>query len=248
MSRTETYAGAGTMYLQRRNDPNAKLLSVGNLAKLSIEWDVETKKLANYQSVSGGTFDAYTDIRGGKVSLDITQFFASNIALLVYGSQEEIAAQANKTETHKAMDGSLIKLELIPKKGTLTVLDSADNSIIYQAGRDYTETASGILISNTGTITDGSDIDIQYSTDKQHRFETLVESGAEYSAVIEGLNKADSGRPFIITLHRIKFGPGGLDIITDDFRKTAVTGEMMQAPEIQATGKSAYATIQQLAA
>ncbi len=247
MSRTETYIGAGVMYLRRRNDPTAKTLSVGNLSKLSLEWDTETKKLANYQSQAGGTFDAYTDIRGGKLSFELTQYFPHNIAMMVYGSQEEIAAQSNKTETHKAMDGSLIKLELIPKKGTLTVSDSADNTIIYLAGRDYTETASGILISSTGTIPDGSDIDISYSTDKQHRFETLVESATEYTAVIEGLNKADSGRPCIITIHRIKFGPGGLDIITDDYRKAAVTGEMMQAPEIQEGGKSAYATIQQLA-
>ena len=90
MSRTETYIGAGVMYLRRRNDPTAKTLSVGNLSKLSLEWDTETKKLANYQSQAGGTFDAYTDIRGGKLSFELTQYFPHNIAMMVYGSQEEI--------------------------------------------------------------------------------------------------------------------------------------------------------------
>lgn len=242
----DTYIGAGTLFLQRKDIPEAPLLSVGNTPSLKIEWDTDTKKLADYQSPSGGTMDAYTNITGGKLSLEITQFFPENLELLTYGLKVDSAAQTGIKEIETARTGGLLKLGRIPTKESIVVTDETE-AITYVAGIDYMPTVSGIRILEGGAIADKSIVVVTYSAKAQYTIETLTQAAVEYRAVIEGLNKAANGQPSVIEIHRIKFGPGGLDVVTDDFRKTSVSGDMMRESSITDSGKSAYCKIQQIA-
>lgn len=242
----DTFIGAGEIYLQKRGVIDAPMLSIGNVSKCDLEWDTEKKKLTNYMSVAGGTLDSFEAVNGGNVQIEITQFFPANLALLTYGTQRDTEKKQDYSEMVTAVKGSLHPLKFLPDRSAIEVYNE-DESITYTSGVDYLPCAAGFKVLEGGAISTGQKVKVIYDVPAQYSIQALTDSAAEFRCVIQGLNKANAGSPSVITLHRVKFGPGGLQIITDDFRRANITGEILQAPEIEGIGTSQYAEIKQLA-
>lgn len=116
-------------------------------------------------------------------------------------------------------------------------------------GTDYTKGKGGIEIASTATrFALGLPIKISYTKMASEITQMLTTSAPEYTLIFDGLNEVDSGAPFYVKLHRVKFGvTSGLDLIGDDFGALELTFDVLQDSTISGTGISQYAKIAQVA-
>jgi hypothetical protein len=116
-------------------------------------------------------------------------------------------------------------------------------------GTDYEKGKAGIFILSTATrFSLGLPITVAYTKNPSEVVQALVSSAAEYTLDFDGLNEVDSGAPFFVRAHRIKFGvTAGLDLIGDDFGAMEVKFDVLQDTTISGTGISQYLKIAQVA-
>lgn len=117
-------------------------------------------------------------------------------------------------------------------------------------GTDYTLGKAGLSIdADASRFADGLPIKISYTKMAAEITQMLTQAAPEYVLFFDGLNEADSGNPFYVKLHRVKFGvTSGLDMIGDDFAGLEVSFDVLQDTTISGTGISQYAKIAQVAA
>jgi hypothetical protein len=246
----ETYIGAAQFYAQERGLVNAPLVPLGNCTKATFSWQTSDKKLMDMQSLAGGTFDHVSLIEGGELDLEISQLNKANLVRMMYGSSAVIAAGPVTDESHIWAGSGPVLLNYIPDSAAIVVKDDAA-AITYVLGTDYEvlEGRLGIQPLAGGAILSGDEIKVTYARKEQYDIETLTAANKEYRLFIVGLNKADTvdGDPQKITIHRIKFGPAGFDLVGDDFAKPSTKGTLLAAPEIVGAGKSKYASFRRAA-
>lgn len=96
-----------------------------------------------------------------------------------------------------------------------------------QVGRDYTVKGGSVFIAADATIPDATPITIKYDNDAQSVIEMMLRSGRHFTIVIDGLNEAQDGRPYQLTLHKVLLGPtSGLSLIGEDFATLPVKGTL----------------------
>lgn len=124
-------------------------------------------------------------------------------------------------------------------RGALAMVDGTD----YQIGK------AGIFILSTATrFTAGLPITVAYTKNAAEIVQALVASSTEYTIHFDGLNEVDSGNPYYVKIHRIKFGvTAGLDMIGDEFGALEVSFDVLQDTTISGTGISQYLKIAQVA-
>ena len=246
----DTFIGAAVIYAQERGPVNAPKVDIGNCTKASFSWQTSDKKLMDMQSQAGGTFDHVSLIEGGELDLEISQLKKDNLVRMMYGSSAVIAADTVTDESHIWAGSGPVLLNYIPDSTAIVVKDDAA-AVTYVQGVDYEilEGRLGIQPLGSGAIASGDEIKVTYARKAQYDIETLTAANKEYRLFIVGLNKADTvdGDPQKITIHRIKFGPAGFDLIGDDFAKPSTKGTMLAAPEIVGVGKSKYASFRRAA-
>ncbi len=117
-------------------------------------------------------------------------------------------------------------------------------------GTDYTLGKAGLTIDADATrFALGLPIKITYTKMAAEITQALTQAAPEYALFFDGLNEADSGNPFYVKLHRVKFGvTSGLDMIGDDFAGLEVSFDVLQDTTITGTGISQYLKIVQVAA
>lgn len=124
-------------------------------------------------------------------------------------------------------------------RGTVAMVD----------GTDYTKGKAGIQIAATATrFALGLPITIStYTKASAEVTQALVSSAAEYKLEFDGLNEVDSGNPFYVRIHRIKFGvTAGIDMIADDFGALELKFDVLQDTTISGAGISQYFKIAQI--
>ena len=240
----DTFIGAAVIYAQERGLVNAPKVDIGNCTKASFSWQTSDKKLMDMKSQAGGTFDHVSLIEGGEIELEISQLNKDNLVRMMYGSAAVIAAGPVTDESHIWAGSGPVLLDYLPDSSAIVVKDDTA-AITYVQGTDYEvlEGRLGIQPLTGGAIASGDEIKLTYVRKAQYDIETLTAANKEYRLFITGLNKADTvdGAPYKLTIHRIKFGPAGFDLIGDDFAKPSTKGTMLAAPEIVGVGKSKYA-------
>lgn len=131
-----------------------------------------------------------------------------------------------------------------------TVVWTNRGAVAMVDGTDYTLGKAGLSIdADASRFADGMPIKISYTKMAAEITQMLTQAAPEYILFFDGLNEADSGNPFYVKLHRVKFGvTSGLDMIGDDFAGLEVTFDVLQDTTISGTGISQYAKIAQVAA
>lgn len=124
-------------------------------------------------------------------------------------------------------------------RGAVTMVDGTD----YEVGK------AGIFILSTASrFALGLPITVAYTKNPAEIVQALVSSSTEYTLQFDGLNEVDSGNPYYVKIHRIKFGvTAGLDMIGDDFGALEVKFDVLQDTTISGTGISQYLKIAQVA-
>lgn len=130
-----------------------------------------------------------------------------------------------------------------------TAVWTSRGAVAMVDGTDYEVGKAGIFILSTATrFAAGLLLTIAYTKNASEVVQALVNSSLEYVLAFDGLNEVDSGNPFFVQAHRIKFGvTAGLDMIGDDFGALEVKFDVLQDTTITGTGISQYLKIAQVA-
>ena len=129
--------------------------------------------------------------------------------------------------------------------GTATVRDMG--LIAYPTDGSYYEVnTAGLWVPDAATFaqisaSNGIDALVDYSYSAQNVVQALVNAGLEYEMLFKGLNEAQSGKPVIVRVHRVRFGPvAELGMIADDYGEIALNGDALKDSTITGVGLSQY--------
>lgn len=117
--------------------------------------------------------------------------------------------------------------------------------LVLVAGEDYSLSTTGIIPLAGGDLDDedGIDIVVAYTKHPAYVIEAMTSSGDEWELLFEGLNEAETDRPVVVELHRVKFSPvSGLTMIQEDtsFGNLPMTISVLADPAIVGAGLSKY--------
>lgn len=239
----ESYRGVGKVWAGKKGQAK---VHIGNVEKLDISVEEEVKKLMDMTAQGGGVRNRVSTIAGVAVDMTWTDFYPENLAIAVFGNAATVAAGTVTDEPHTAFSDGLIRLAHI--NATSVMVKSGDGATTYVAGDDYIVSAAGVVplsAADGGSIPDKSSVKISYSHPGQSVVEAITESGAELEMTFDGLNEAQSGKPVVVDIHRLRMSPGkGLSLIGNDFAKLEMKGEAL-ADATKGVGKSRYFVVTQ---
>ncbi|HFE31937.1 MAG TPA: hypothetical protein ENJ17_01355 [Gammaproteobacteria bacterium] len=242
----QSYIGKGSIYLGPF-DGSAKARPIGNCAKLELAISEDKKELPDYQNAGGGVANSISRISGIEASITLHDISPENLALAVFGSASAVAAGTVTDESHTAYLGGLVRLVNLPDTSTIVVTDSTGTTT-YVLDTDYSVNEAGIVPLDTGAIVEGSTILVDYTKKAGNVVQAVVNSGQEFTMTFVGLNEAQSGKPVVVDLFRVKFSPTqGLGFIGDDFAAMDLTGSVLKDTGKTGAGISQYFKVEQAA-
>lgn len=240
-----SYIGKGEVFIQKRGTAGAKMVPIGNCSALKFGIAEDKKELKDYTRTGGGLLDSVTTIQSVTASMSVSNLSPENLALATRGTTSAVASATVTDEAHAdILLGSLIRLAKVPdvtatvtvKKGA-TVIASAGNWEINGAGL-WIAAAPADLLAN-------DDITVSYTALAGDVVQALTTSNEEYTLIFSGLNEARSGKPVIVTVHRLKFSPAAsLDWIADDFGQIEMSAAVLADATVTGSGLSNYLKIE----
>lgn len=205
MAQPQVFKGIGIVHAQRLGVASAPLRDLG---------DVETLKFANrsnqmvwkqHRKPGGGNLATLDNLDGTTLDVQMQEWTAENLAMALQGKVVELASQVIASEAIVLQPGSLAMTEF-PGPTAITLTRTSDSSEIPLSA--VVVSAAGISVPEGSTeITAPTPVTIAYTSTAATRIEPLIEAGAEYRLVFDGLNEADSGRPVIVEVFRWKAPP-----------------------------------------
>ena len=239
-----SYIGKGKVYLGPYGGGGA-LVSVGNCSRLELSIDEEKKELLDFTSAGGGKANVVSRITGVTVGMTLHDISGDNLAKALRGTSTAVASASVVDESHTAYIGGLVAFNSLPDPSQPVVVTDSSGATTYTEGTDYVRTRTGIEILSGGSITDGQTILVDYTKAAASVVEALVNAGAEFVLVFDGLNEAQSGKAVSVRVHRLKFSPAqGLGFIGDEFAGLEISGEALKDESITTPGLSQYVQIQ----
>lgn len=240
-----SYIGRGVPYLGPYGGGQKR--DIGNCSSLNIGFEEEKVTQPNYRAGGGGAANSQSRVSNMTCSMTLVDFTEENLALATFGEASAVTAGAVTDESHTAYVEGLVRLDNIPDKTTVVVTDGTGTTT-YVEDTDYRVVGAGIVPISGGAISDEATILVDYDKVAGSVVQALVKSSQEYTLTLDGLNDAQSGKPVVVDLHRVKFSPASeLGFITDEFGAIEVTGEVLADPNITGTGLSPYMKTEQAA-
>lgn len=240
-----SYIGKGEVFLQKRNTAGAKMLPIGNCISAQFSISENRDELQDYTSTGGGLLETNITIKSVMAKLKVTNLSPTNLAIALRGQTTAGTAATITDESHAGvLKGSLIRLARLPDiTATITVKKGA--TVIASAG-NWQATSAGIWVSDTAPdITADDTLLITYSAIADNVVQALVSSNDEYTMIFSGLNEARSGKPVVVTAHRIKFSPAKtLDLISDKFAELEIEGDVLADATITGNGISKFLKVE----
>lgn len=231
-----TFMGKGKVYIGVAGSNN--LQRIGNVSKLTLAIEEEIKELGDYESAGGGVADSVSRIKSASASLTLHSLNKENLAIAIFGSASAVAGSTVTNEAHVSKKGALLRTAKV--NPTTVLVSGAAGTPVYVANTDYIVTGGGIYIPDTSSIADETPLEVDYTYGAQNVVEALTNSALDYTLVLDGINEADSGKPCVVDLWRIKFSPAkGLDLIADDFAQLELEGKIL-SDETRPGGTSKY--------
>lgn len=229
----ETFVGSCDMLIRVKgsNDP---FVPVATVSKLDFEHEEETKELrANKGLAKVGEVKRLT---GVKVKITAHSFKADDLVRVLRGTKASIVAGAATDEPITVAKGGLIRLAHLNPSAVVV----KDDLAAIVPATEYEVRPAGIYFPADSTLVNGDEITVSYSYPAQETVEALVNSGLEYEMVADGLNEADSGKPFVVDVWRLTLGIlSNLPLMGDDFAEYEIEGAVL-ADLTKAVGKSQY--------
>lgn len=223
-----SYVGKGTIY---GGLPGGKLRAFGNASALTLGATEETNDLRDFTNPGGGLDDFVTRISDVTLSATLHDISPENLALAFFGQLTEVVATSVTGEDHIAQLGGLVRLDNLPDQSDSAVFAVTDQTATttYVEGTDYQRTAAGLIPLAGGGIADGDTILVDYDKRASAVVQALTKAAENYQLVFEGLNEAKSGRPVVVDVHLVKFGPAqNFGLIADEFAGLEIAGRVLK--------------------
>jgi hypothetical protein len=241
---TKTFIGKGPIYLGPR-DNSGPQLHVGNSTVLTLKPAEEEKSLIDGDSPGGGKFASLKRITGVSLDLTVHEWIPQNLAIATRGAASLVTGGAITDEVHDNVKvNGLVRTIKIPDPNVAMVVTTNPTGTTYTEGTDYKRVAAGIVILSGGAIANDADLLIDYTALASNVVQALVNSGVEYKATFSGLNEAESDRPVVVDVYRLRFGPSELALKGDDFGNIALVGEVLKDTLITGSGLSQFYRIE----
>ena len=242
-TQTYSYLGKGMIYLRNRTQGGG-LLPVGNCSALELSAETDTITQPDYTSPGGGNANEIQRVGDVGMNMTMLELRPSNLAMALRGNATEVVGTSVTEEAHTAFPGALVALDHIPDPGeTLSVtLDPGGTATPAVEGTHYERTRAGIVMLDDAAIQPaGSPISVDYTSLTADVIEAMTNSGDEFELVFDGLNEAESGRPVVVTAHRVKWSPtSGLGFIGDEFGELPLEGSVLSDASITGAGLSRF--------
>lgn len=239
-----SYIGKGHVLIQRRGVAGAKMVPVGNCEELNTSVEVDQKTLLDYSSSGGGALETLDRVKSVKVQMKVTNLSSANIAIALRASVTSAASVAVVDEAHADIAlGNFIRLARLPDL-TETITLKKGATVVASAG-NWTAIGAGIWPSPEAVdLLDGDDITVSYTALATDMLQALVRSADEYRLLFSGLNEVRGDKSVVVAMHRLKFAPASLGLITDEFGRLQLDAELLSDPEVVGTGLSKFMTVE----
>lgn len=237
-----SYIGTGKVYI-KESTAAAPLVEIGNVSKLEFAVEEDAVELRDYTSPGGGVLNEVRRIKGCGASMTLHELKPGNIALMLYGSTSAAAAGTVPAEKVTAYRGGLVRLAYANPAVASVKNDNAGapGATTYAVGEDYEVRPGGLFIPAGSAIADAAFIHVAYSYGAQDVIQALTNAGKEYALFFEGLNEAQSGKPFLVDAFRVRFGATkAFSLIGDAFAGFELAGKVLKDTSKSGAGISQF--------
>ena len=228
------YLGKGSIFMKDRAGGN--FLPVGNVPQLSLSAEEVKTELPDFENPGGGIVASVSRISRVVATVTFNDLRKSNLEFLLRGSSSSVTSSAVSGETHTSPGpGGYVKLDnMVDTSQTVTITG-------LTAGSDFKVLRGGIYFPDTSSTNAGDTLSISYTSAAGSVVEALTAGGKEFTLVFDGLNEAESNRPVIVTLHRVKPAPfQNLSLIGEDFAAIDIEIDVLKDDAITGAGVSQY--------
>lgn len=239
MAQPKVFKGVGDVYAQRNGVTNAPMFDVGDVESLKIAHRSNSLTWKQHKRPGGGNLHRVDNLEGVDLSATMQEWTDENLVMLIQGKVVELAAETVTGEAIVLQPGSLCQTAF-PGPTNITLTKTAGSVAIPTSA--VVASAAGVRVPvGSSEITEPTPATIAYTSSVAKRIEALVEAGAEYKLVFDGLNEADSGRPCVVTFYRWKAPPAEELALIDGENpgKLLAKGEVLANPDAPA-GESPF--------
>lgn len=234
----KAYIGSGKIYAKVVGAAAAKE-EIGNISKLELSVEEETKEQQDYTQPGGGVYASVSRIKNIAANMTWHDVNTTNLARVTFGTKSTVTGNSVTDETHAAYKGGLIRTAH-PNPTSVTVTNTGA-TVTYVAGTDYEVRPAGIFILSGFSGSEGSDVKIDYTYAGYDVVEALTSASVTLDMTFEGLNEADSGKAVIVDLYQVKIGAAKtLALIGDDFAALEVESKLQADTSKTGAGISKY--------
>lgn len=205
MAQPKVFKGVGVVHAKRLGVTDAPLRDLG---------DVETLKFANrsnqmawkqHRKPGGGNLATLDTLDGITLDVQMQEWTEENLAMVLQGKIVDLPPETVTGEAIVLQPGGL-SMTAFPGPKSITLTETSGGTPIALSA--VSVSAAGLTVpKDSAVITAPTPATIAYTSTQATRIEPLVEAGAEYCLVFDGLNEAESGRPVIVEVWRWKAPP-----------------------------------------
>lgn len=220
-------------------------IEFGNVNEATFSADEERVELRDYESTGGGNCNVVSRLTTPQLTLTVSNLCPGTLAIGLRAGVTATAGGAQTDEAHTAYDDSLTQFTYLPDVTQSITVTGSGGTPTYVLDTDYTVANTGIVTLSSGSIGDGTAIEVDYTSLGTSRIESLINTASEYEIILDGINEAQSNSPFSVKFHKVKFSPlAALPFIaTDDFATIELVGEVLADSTITSSTLSQYFTM-----
>lgn len=208
-------------------------------------------RLEDTSNPLGGTYDKLEKITAMTIALNLREIFSRNLAVMLYGTVNNVAADQVTGEVHQVSVGGTCALAKMPL-AIDTIADAATGETEFVEDVDYKVTGAGFEVLAGGDLAEAIEaagaepylVSVDYRSADYDEIEALTDSGQEWELMFEGANAVGTKGKVNAHYWIVRFGLAeSFDFISvDDFVGQTVTGEVLADPT-RGGGKSQYMKI-----
>jgi len=228
---------AGKVYARPYGSAAARV-PVGNCLELVLSHEEDVIRQPDMTAPGGGTYAKVSRISQVNVAMKLADWNPVNFARSTFGTAGTVAAGNVVDAPYECVLGGLIRLPH-PQPSTVVVKVGVDT---IDAEGNYEVRAGGIYIpEEPADLLAGDDLLISYAYPEHVNVEALTTVAPELELFFEGLNEAQSGKPYLIDIWRVGSGiVQQLGLIQSEFGTLDVNGEVISDPLKTGVGISKY--------
>ena len=235
----------GRIFASRYGD-KSQSHEFGNCSELSLQINEDKKTLMDYTTGGGGLRNSLSRVNEITLTIGARDFIKENIAL---ACNADVSSYVSATITDEVLAdahaGALLKTSKLVDMTQAYTLKSNDALTTYTEGVDFEMTNAGPVIIAGTTIPAGEDVKFSFKSLAASVIEALTHSPYDWTLTFTGINEAQQGKAVVLECFKVRFSPGSMAFIGDDFDTLTLTATLLSDSLRTGTGLSKFFAITQ---